>query len=225
VRGPRSLSIEPHLDVKGEEHAVQETKTSGPAENAHSGLDRNPPYRSCGQECYSELDIADAFSDAVGLPVEASAVPRAKWGTLWGSQGMSEGRSAPRAEMVNAFNSGWIHFGPPGIEHVDGSIPLHAVITQFVTRSQLYKVDLEAPPSMGRRDWPQSSARDTCFGRDHRHPEEPRAIRCDNGPELTTRHFLAWCIEKKIEAVHIQPSKPTQNALVESFHGSCTKSA
>ncbi len=48
---------------------------------------------------------------------------------------------------------------------------------------------------------------------------QPQAIRCDNGPELTSRHFLAWCIERKIELVHIQPGKPTQNAHVESFHG------
>jgi putative transposase len=47
----------------------------------------------------------------------------------------------------------------------------------------------------------------------------PQAIRCDNGPELTSRHFLAWCIDRKIELVHIQPGKPTQNARVESFHG------
>jgi putative transposase len=48
---------------------------------------------------------------------------------------------------------------------------------------------------------------------------QPSAIRCDNGPELTSRHFLAWCIERQIELVHIQPGKPTQNAHVESFHG------
>ena len=47
----------------------------------------------------------------------------------------------------------------------------------------------------------------------------PLAIRCDNGPELTSRHFLVWCVERKIELVHIQPGKPTQNARVESFHG------
>ena len=47
----------------------------------------------------------------------------------------------------------------------------------------------------------------------------PQAIRCDNGPELTSRHFLAWCIERQIELVHIQPGKPTQNARIESFHG------
>jgi len=38
-------------------------------------------------------------------------------------------------------------------------------------------------------------------------------------PELTSRHFLAWCVERQIELVHIQPGKPTQNAHVESFHG------
>lgn len=48
---------------------------------------------------------------------------------------------------------------------------------------------------------------------------QPQTIRCDNGPELTSRHFLAWCVERKIELLHIQPGKPTQNARVESFHG------
>ncbi len=47
----------------------------------------------------------------------------------------------------------------------------------------------------------------------------PEAIRCDNGPEFTSRHFLAWAVERQVELVHIQPGKPTQNARVESFHG------
>jgi putative transposase len=47
----------------------------------------------------------------------------------------------------------------------------------------------------------------------------PQAIRCDNGPELTSRYFLAWCIEHRIELVHIQPGRPMQNGQVESCHG------
>jgi len=47
----------------------------------------------------------------------------------------------------------------------------------------------------------------------------PEAIRCDNGPEFTSRHFLAWGMERKIELVHIEPGRPVQNAHVESFHG------
>jgi putative transposase len=47
----------------------------------------------------------------------------------------------------------------------------------------------------------------------------PARLRCDNGPEFTSRHFLAWCAQKKIELVHIQPGKPMQNGQVESFNG------
>jgi putative transposase len=47
----------------------------------------------------------------------------------------------------------------------------------------------------------------------------PQAIRCDNGPELTSCHFLAWALEWKIELRHIQPGRPMQNGHVESFHG------
>ena len=47
----------------------------------------------------------------------------------------------------------------------------------------------------------------------------PETIRCDNGPELTSRHFLSWCEERKIQLIHIQPGKPMQNGHVESFNG------
>ena len=48
---------------------------------------------------------------------------------------------------------------------------------------------------------------------------KPETIRCDNGPEFTSRHFLVWCEEKGITVAHIQPGKPMQNGHVESFNG------
>lgn len=48
---------------------------------------------------------------------------------------------------------------------------------------------------------------------------KPERIRLDNGPELTSRHFLAWATERQIELRYIQPGKPVQNARVESFNG------
>ncbi len=48
---------------------------------------------------------------------------------------------------------------------------------------------------------------------------KPEVIRCDNGPEFTSRHFLVWCEEKGISLLHIQPGKPMQNGHVESFNG------
>ena len=41
----------------------------------------------------------------------------------------------------------------------------------------------------------------------------------DNGSELTSRHFLVWGIDQRIELAHIQPGKPVQNAYIESFNG------
>lgn len=47
----------------------------------------------------------------------------------------------------------------------------------------------------------------------------PQAIRSDNGPEMSSRHYLAWCLERSIVPVHIQPGRPMQNGHVESFNG------
>ncbi len=47
----------------------------------------------------------------------------------------------------------------------------------------------------------------------------PAAIRCDNGPEFTSRHFLSWCEEQKIRLIFIQPGRPMQNGYIESFNG------
>jgi putative transposase len=46
----------------------------------------------------------------------------------------------------------------------------------------------------------------------------PETIRCDNGPELTSQHFLSWCEERKIQVIHIEPGRPMQNGHVESFN-------
>jgi putative transposase len=47
----------------------------------------------------------------------------------------------------------------------------------------------------------------------------PEALRSDNGPEVSSRHYLAWCVERRIGTIHIQPGRPMQNGHVESFHG------
>lgn len=48
----------------------------------------------------------------------------------------------------------------------------------------------------------------------------PGAIRCDNGPEMTSQRFADWCEAEKIEVRYIQPGKPDQNAYVERFNRS-----
>jgi putative transposase len=47
----------------------------------------------------------------------------------------------------------------------------------------------------------------------------PAAVRTDNGPEFTSRAFIAWAIEHHVRHLLIEPGKPMQNGYIESFNG------
>lgn len=49
-------------------------------------------------------------------------------------------------------------------------------------------------------------------------PSLPRKLRCDNGPEMSSREFMDWARRRDIEIEFIEPGKPIQNAYVESFN-------
>jgi putative transposase len=49
-------------------------------------------------------------------------------------------------------------------------------------------------------------------------PRLPSKLRCDNGPEMTSREFMDWAFRRKIEIEYIEPGKPIQNAFIESFN-------
>jgi uncharacterized protein YbjT (DUF2867 family) len=85
-----------------------------------------------GPEQYSPNDIAQALSSALGRAIEAVAVPRENWTEFFVGQGMLQGRTETRAEMVDGFNSGWIHFGVAGTEHITGATSLTSVIANLV---------------------------------------------------------------------------------------------
>ncbi len=46
----------------------------------------------------------------------------------------------------------------------------------------------------------------------------PKKLRCDNGPEMTSREFMSWAYKNNIAIEYIQPGKPIQNAFIESFN-------
>jgi len=47
----------------------------------------------------------------------------------------------------------------------------------------------------------------------------PRAVRTDNGPEFTSRAFIAWAQTHGVEHLLIEPGKPMHNGYIESFNG------
>jgi putative transposase len=49
---------------------------------------------------------------------------------------------------------------------------------------------------------------------------QPNVIRCDNGPEFLSNHFVNYCRNQRIQIKYIQPGKPTQNAYIERFNRS-----
>ncbi len=46
----------------------------------------------------------------------------------------------------------------------------------------------------------------------------PRALRMDNGPELTSIALTRWCAQHGVALRYIQPGKPQQNAYIERFN-------
>lgn len=47
---------------------------------------------------------------------------------------------------------------------------------------------------------------------------EPKAIRCDNGPEYISHALQCWASNRGIRLDYIQPGKPQQNAYVERYN-------
>ena len=47
----------------------------------------------------------------------------------------------------------------------------------------------------------------------------PAAVRTDNGPEFTSRAFMACPLKHGIRHILIEPGRPMQNGYIESFNG------
>ena len=47
----------------------------------------------------------------------------------------------------------------------------------------------------------------------------PKHLRSDNGPEFVSMSILKWLTQANIDTAHIDPGKPWQNGLNESFNG------
>ena len=81
-----------------------------------------------GPRQYSPNDIAAIFESLLGRSVQAIAVPREQWATFFEDQGAAPHTTAPRIEMLDGFNSGWIDFERQGTEYIVGRVPMEEVL-------------------------------------------------------------------------------------------------
>jgi NAD(P)H dehydrogenase (quinone) len=88
-----------------------------------------------GPQRYSTLDAAATFSRLLKRLVVAKTVPHDEWAAVFESQGMPADRTAPRIEMVDGFNSGWIEFERKATEHFRGKRALEEVLQDLIGKN------------------------------------------------------------------------------------------
>jgi NAD(P)H dehydrogenase (quinone) len=76
--------------------------------------------------------IAAAFAGLLGRPVRMEAVPRETWKALFISQGMKN--PAPRIQMLDGFNQGWIEFESGEAGSRKGKVTLETVLRKLIER-------------------------------------------------------------------------------------------
>ena len=77
-------------------------------------------------------EIAATFADLLGHPVRTDAVPRGTWESLFQSQGMKN--PAPRIQMLDGFNEGWIEFESGEAGSRKGKVELRTVLQRLIER-------------------------------------------------------------------------------------------
>lgn len=76
-------------------------------------------------------DLAHAMTEVLGRSVQARAIPREQWSAALEAMGFSPGTTGSYEEMMDGFNSGWIHFGVHGTEPIAGTTSPAQVFAQM----------------------------------------------------------------------------------------------
>jgi NAD(P)H dehydrogenase (quinone) len=85
-----------------------------------------------GPRRVTPVDIAATFAELLGRPVRTEAVPRETWESLFRSQGMKN--PAPRIQMLDGFNQGWIEFESGEAGSRKGKVELRVVLQRLIER-------------------------------------------------------------------------------------------
>jgi NAD(P)H dehydrogenase (quinone) len=86
-----------------------------------------------GPRRYAQHEIAALLGGVLGRRVKAEAVPREQWEARFQAAGTAW--PAPRIEMIDGFNSGWIDFEGGANERVIGATDYRKVLVELVERT------------------------------------------------------------------------------------------
>jgi uncharacterized protein YbjT (DUF2867 family) len=81
-------------------------------------------------------ETATAFGKALGRQVKAVQLPEVAWQNVLETIGMPADRTGLYIEMVKSFNSGWIHFGNPGVEIFNGPTTIQAFAHESIKQPE-----------------------------------------------------------------------------------------
>lgn len=80
-------------------------------------------------------EVATELGSVLGREVKAQAVPREGWRGMLEHAGFPSGSAWAYEEMVDGVNSGWISFGVPGTERVEGTTSAAEVFREAAQRA------------------------------------------------------------------------------------------
>ena len=117
--------------------------------------------------------------------------------------------------MLTAPNQEWSIDFAGDVNAGSQRIRVRSVIDSFTKQSLALEVDTSFP---SRR---MTRVLDAAIGK----YSKPQAIRCDNRRELTSRHFLAWAVESRIDILHIRPLSPQRTPMWRPSMVACVRNA
>ena len=77
--------------------------------------------------------LADAFAKVLAQPVQAEAVPRDRWESIFRAEGMQN--PTLRMQMIDGFNAGWIDFANRGANARKGRIGIDQAVATMIQRA------------------------------------------------------------------------------------------
>jgi uncharacterized protein YbjT (DUF2867 family) len=86
-----------------------------------------------GPQRYTQHEIASLLGEVLRRQVQAQTVPRDQWEARFKAQGTEW--PAPRIEMLDGFNSGWIDFADEDNERVIGATTYRSVLEELASRA------------------------------------------------------------------------------------------